>query len=107
MNNYFITRINALQARPEFLNENNEDKEKALYAKGWNACLNEYFDNLLDIPVEYVQPVREGEWITPPKNKDYAHLVDFYECPFCGYVEDCFVNFCPNCGAKMNWRYYE
>ena len=101
MNNYFITRINALQAKPEFLNENNEDKEKALYAKGWNACNKEYIVNLLDIPAEDVYPVREGEWITPPKNRDYAHLVDFYECPFCGYIEDCLVNFCPNCGAKM------
>lgn len=48
-----------------------------------------------------VRPVKEGVWITPPKNRDYSHLVDFYECPFCGYVEDCLVNFCPNCGADM------
>ena len=48
-----------------------------------------------------VRPVKQGEWIAPPKNRDYAHLVDFYECPFCGYIEDCLVNFCPNCGAKM------
>ena len=48
-----------------------------------------------------VRPVKKGIWITPPKNRDYSHLVDFYECPFCGYVEDCLVNFCPNCGAKM------
>lgn len=48
-----------------------------------------------------VRSVKEGVWITPPKNRDYSHLVDFYECPFCGYVEDCLVNFCPNCGADM------
>lgn len=48
-----------------------------------------------------VRLVKKGIWITPPKNRDYSHLVDFYECPFCGYIEDCLVNFCPNCGADM------
>ena len=44
---------------------------------------------------------KKGKCITPPKNRDYAHMLDFYECPFCGYIEDCLVNFCPNCGVDM------
>ena len=107
MNEKYISVFAALQAKPEFLNENNEDKEKALYAKGWNACNKEYIGNLLNIPTKDARSVKEKKWITSPKNKDYSYLFDFYECPFCGYVEDCYVNCCPNCGAKMNGRYYE
>lgn len=59
MNN-FITRVDALQAKPEFLNENNEDKEKALYAKGWNACNKEYINNLLNIPAADARAVPPG-----------------------------------------------
>lgn len=101
MNN-FITRINALQAKPEFLNENNEDKEKALYAKGWNACNKEYINNLRDIPTENVRPVEEGVWI--------IHVSDLFpadstiECNQCHAQQSIWIdddNFCPNCGAKM------
>lgn len=56
----YISVFAALQAKPEFLNENNEDKEKALYAKGWNACIEEYIDNLRDIPAEDVRLVPPG-----------------------------------------------
>lgn len=62
---------------------------------------HEVINYLQNISPANVRPAKEGEWITPPKNRDYSHLVDFYECPFCGYIEDCFVNFCPNCGADM------
>lgn len=48
-----------------------------------------------------VRPVVRARWITPPKNRDYAHMIDYYECPLCGFIEDYSVNFCPNCGARM------
>jgi len=58
-------------------------------------------DRISSIPAADVRPVVRGRWITPPKNRDYAHMLDFYECPLCGYIEDCSVKFCPNCGADM------
>ena len=56
----YISREAATQAKPEFLNENHEDAEKALYAKGWNACNSAFIDNLLDIPAADVRPVPPG-----------------------------------------------
>ena len=104
MNNYFITRMNALQAKPEFLNENNKDKEKALYAKGWNACLNEYFDNLFDIPpAEDVCPVKEGKWIEVGNNQPLS-CDTLYSCSRCQTgrrLKSELTDFCPNCGAEM------
>lgn len=112
MNNYFITRINALQAKPEFLNENNEDKEKALYAKGWNACNKEYIGNLLDIPAEDVRPVKQGEWMMMVDSMFNGERFVEWTCSECGYVhnrgwrhtndgKDPDAKFCENCGAKM------
>ena len=57
MSEKYISVFAAVQAKPEFLNENHENKDSALYAKGWNACNKEYIDNLLDIPAEAVRPV--------------------------------------------------
>ena len=57
MSEKYISVFAAIQAKPEFLNENHENKDSALYAKGWNACNKEYIDNLLDIPAEDVRPV--------------------------------------------------
>lgn len=53
------------------------------------------------IPAADVRPFVRARWITPPKNRDYAHMIDYYECPLCGFIEDYLVNFCPNCGAVM------
>ena len=55
---------------------------------------------LVPVP-EHGRPVVRARWITPPKNRDYAHMIDYYECPLCGAIEDYLVNFCPNCGADM------
>jgi hypothetical protein len=71
--------------------------EADYFNAGWNACLS----NIESIPDADVRPVVRARWITPPKNRDYAHMIDYYECPLCGFIEDYLVNFCPNCGADM------
>lgn len=67
MSEKYISVFAAVQAKPEFLNENHENKDSALYAKGWNACNKEYIDNLLDIPPADVRPAWISTETDPPK----------------------------------------
>ena len=39
------------QAHPEFLNEQIDDHDKAVYAKGWNDCNKEYYNAITELPV--------------------------------------------------------
>ena len=64
---------------------------------GWNACLNA----IDSIPAADVRPMVRARWITHPKNRYYAYMIDYYECPLCGFIEDYLANFCPNCGVGM------
>lgn len=41
----------ALQAHPEYLNEQINDHDKAIYAKGWNDCNKEYYNAITELPV--------------------------------------------------------
>lgn len=101
----YISVSAAIQAKPEYLNENREYKDLALYAKGWNACNEEYIDNLLDIPAAAVRPVKEGQWV-PVTNGRGGHECD--QChdyaPSYPTGEERLSDFCPNCGAKMGGR---
>ena len=93
----YISVFAAIQAKPEYLNENHENKDRALYAKGWNACNKEYIDNLLDIPAEDVRPMNYGHYITDELGDS--------KCSECGerYL-DVTKNYCPNCGASLRPR---
>lgn len=94
----YIKLNDAIQAaRPEGLNENRDDKELALYAKGWNACMHTYVESLCELPAADVRPVVNGEWRRTTKNLS--------ACSACG---NCVLTdrtggyfFCPNCGADM------
>lgn len=66
-----------------------------------DRLINYYISAVKNFPAADVRPVVRARWITPPKNRDYAHMIDYYECPLCGFIEDYLVNFCPYCGADM------
>lgn len=53
---------------------------------------------------EEFEPVRHGRWVRKTGNGYY-----WYECSECGakplknsYKDDCFSDYCPHCGAKMD-----
>lgn len=46
-----IEKKDALQAHPEYLNEQINDHDKAIYAKGWNDCNKEYYNAITELPV--------------------------------------------------------
>lgn len=75
-----------------------------------NIPLSDLCDIVAEIPSEDVQPVKHGRWI---RSDDQCWLT----CPFCDtdvdvscgapffYVDNdevSHINFCPNCGARMD-----
>lgn len=95
----FIEREAAISARPEYLNPN-----KGEYNKGWNDCNNIVYKNIKAIPTADVQEVRHGKWVYVDGDLGWADC----KCSECGYTDlfedctECFYNFCPECGAKMD-----
>ena len=51
-----------------------------------------------------VQEVRHGKWIYTSRSPEWADC----KCSECGYTDsfanvmECFYNYCPECGAKMD-----
>lgn len=64
----YINVDSALQAHPEFLNEQIDDHDKAVYAKGWNACNSAYYD-----------AIKEIDSVSPDEARGVVHC---YECKF-------------------------
>lgn len=65
-----------------------------------NIPLNDLCDIVAEIPSEDVQPVKHGRWL-------HSDDQNWLMCPFCDtdYVDNgevSYINFCPNCGAKMD-----
>lgn len=55
-----------------------------------------------DIPTVEAKPVVHGKWKLA---KDVSPLLDTLKCSNCGTsYRFMFMNFCPNCGARMDMR---
>ena len=96
-----ISRADAIEAKPEYRNEDMLDKEKSTYNKGWNDCNDAWVAIIKALPsADAVQ----GEWIwrTDIPIGD-GRTSAGYICSNCGkdYWHGNALNFCPNCGARM------
>lgn len=55
-------------------------------------------------PTADVQEVRHGKWVYTSRSPEWADC----KCSECGYTDlfsndmECFYNYCPECGAKMD-----
>ena len=99
----YINVDSALQAHPEFLNEQIDDHDKAVYAKGWNACNSAFYGAIKELPTISPDELRGvGKWIDKPY---------FTECSVCHAEFDSEVTcseiygwpwvHCPKCGARL------
>ena len=66
---------------------------------------NEYADDITDrLSTADVQEVRHGKWVYTSRSLEWADC----KCSECGYTDifasdiECFYNYCPHCGAKMD-----
>ena len=92
----YINVEDALQAHPEFLNEQIDDHDKSIYAKGWNACNSAFYGAIKELPAVSPDEVRGvGKWIS---NHDGS-----WRCSECGLRVRIYAkgNYCQLCGARM------
>lgn len=69
--------------------------------------IREMIDEIKALPTIEAEPVRHGRWIP-----DNSHLPsNKFTCSECGniiktnhYCRKCYLNYCDNCGAKMDLR---
>lgn len=76
-----------------------------------NWSSKRFFDAIEAVPAADVEPVRHGRWIQSTEECGWSEL-ECAECSECAedYVLDewgyedfsKFMNYCPNCGAKMD-----
>ena len=97
-----IDRKELLNNRPEYFNPQMEDEINSARHQGWNDCNSYYYDLIIKQPT--VETVKHAHWI---ENK----YCGYYSCSNCGGIgtangmspiEDCHLNYCPYCGAKMD-----
>ena len=70
-------------------------------ADGGTEEVNTIYGMVINAPTIDAEQVKHGEWI------DHGTTCQRYECSVCGDQHDWLIlpnniNFCPNCGAKMN-----
>lgn len=81
-----------------------EDSEDQRWDCGCWIRYRLFEKTLEDAPAVEVEPVRHGKWIEEPYSGG-----TYWECSVCGYAwdlnagapSDNHMNYCPNCGARM------
>lgn len=85
-------------------------EEKYKFAQGEaRKAYSDVLDTICEMPSADVQEVRHGRWILPRKKGCVTYdEVAYKECSECGEVtflaktKYSQMNYCPNCGAKMD-----
>lgn len=93
----FIKREAVMKAFADFVwNSNHSD---LVPAPTWNQAV----DIVRDFPSANVAPVKHGRWIEHGEpNERGQYEVWYWSCSLCGAVGLKEMNYCPNCGAKMD-----
>ena len=67
---------------------------------GWEygAAVSDIYDIIMKAPAVDAAPVVHGRWVDMPGKPNWDQKM----CSVCGYYFCCQINYCPNCGAKMD-----
>lgn len=86
--------------------------KNAEYAEVFSSALA-FFQGVIDrVPSVEVEPVKHGYLIVRTKQKTplsqaYIRIEKTFECSCCGAVHRRRMNYCGECGAKMDGKEYE
>lgn len=96
-NDDYIKRSNALEIATEWCPDDDGSIGKI-------GDLREMLDELESIPTADVAPVRHGRWIDAYPQKEQNLMFNYGTCSICEFEQSISnkLNFCPNCGAKMD-----
>lgn len=92
--NEYISRDDVLR---KFIEGDGHDDER--FTEGYNFAVQEYREEVKEIPAADVKPIKHGRWI-PDKNP-YGK----YFCSECNNARITFKEkYCSNCGARMDLK---
>ena len=74
------------------------------YAEGFDRGLDRAQRAILDAPAADVAPVRHGRWVDAYPDIEPNPMFMYGICSECGFEQGIskYLNYCPNCGAKMD-----
>ena len=74
------------------------------YGEGFDRGLDRAQRAILDAPAADVAPVRHGRWIDAYPDIEPNPMFMYGICSECGFEQGIskYLNYCPNCGAKMD-----
>ena len=73
------------------------------YGEGFDRGLDRAQRAILDAPAADVVPVRHGRWIDAYPDIEPNPMFMYGICSECGFEQGIskYLNYCPNCGARM------
>ena len=100
----YISRDDVLR---KFIEGDGHDDDR--FTEGYNFAVQEHREKVNKIPAADVQPIRHGQWVC----NEELYYNGMTKCSCCNeeyYTEDIqnlqgdlrTVNYCPNCGARMD-----
>ena len=74
------------------------------YGEGFDRGLDRAQRAILDAPAADVAPIRHGRWINAYPDIEPNPMFMYGICSECGFEQGIskYLNYCPNCGAKMD-----
>lgn len=57
---------------------------------------------IMEAPTIEAEPVKHGRWGQLADNEGWAYCSECHCCWEWEIIESCNINYCPNCGAKMD-----
>lgn len=83
------------------------EEAKEILTHNWTRVDNpNYSESELDeaffMAIEALQDRPKGEWIPHATSVGLKHYAEYARCSECGEMALVHMNFCPNCGAKMD-----
>ena len=106
-----IDRESVFRVKPEFMNEKVKrvSERRTItdrsYAKGWNACLKMWHEEIEKIPLV---ERKKGMWLPLIETNEFGETYQAgVFCSRCGHETDHAQNYCPECGGDMKGDTHE
>lgn len=80
------------------------ERETALMRLMQDGCSEKNVQTIMALPAADVAPVRHGRWIDAYPDIEPNPMFMYGICSECGFEQAIskYLNYCPNCGAKMD-----
>ena len=105
----YIDRAEVIKYIEKKLDKLTDVPEMGARIAAMESAYNSTLNYIMQVPAADVEPVKRGYWIvrTKPKtplSQAYIRIEKTFECSCCGAVHRRRMNYCGECGAKMDGK---